>query len=468
MSLFSRPLLAGAVLSSTLALCACVDLAPAYERPGAPVAATWPAASAPAPTGTPDAADIGWRDFIVDDRLRRVVELAIANNRDLRIALLNVENARAQYRVQDSARFPAIGGSAGFTRASTAGIAGNTANVSVALSGYEIDLFGRVKNTSDAALQSYLGTAEGARAARITLVASVATQWLALAADAETLRLDERTLVADSKSLDLNRRMHDLGAIKGLPVVQAQAAAEATRGAVAAGRAQVQQDRNALTLLVGREPPEDLLPLQALPDEATVLVDVPAGLPSRTLQQRPDVLSAEHSLQAAQLDIGVARAAYFPTITLTGSAGTASTGLSGLFKSGSGSWSFGPSVTLPILDGGALRAGVDSARAQRDIALATYDKTVQTAFSEVADALAVRATLAERLAAQQAQVRANETALRFAEALFRNGGSSYLEVLDAQRGLYGAQQSGIALALAEQDNRITLYKALGGGWKESN
>jgi len=466
MRLSTRPPLAGFALAICLATSACVDLAPAYQRPDAPVAAAWPAASAPAVTR--NTSDIGWRDFVVDDRLRHVVELAIANNRDLRIALLNVENARAQYRVQDAARFPAIDGSAGFTRASTAGIAGNTAGVSVALSGYEIDLFGRVKNTSDAALQTYLGTAEGARASRITLVAAVATQWLALAADAETLRLDERTLAADSRSLDLNQRMHDLGAIKGLPVVQAQAAAEATRGAVAAGRAQVQQDRNALTLLVGRDLPEELLPLQALPGEATVLVDVPAGLPSRTLQQRPDVLSAEHSLQAAQLDIGVARAAYFPSITLTGSAGTASTGLSGLFKSGSGAWSFGPSVTLPVLDGGALRAGVDSARAQRDIALATYDKTVQTAFSEVADALAVRSTLAERLAAQQAQVRASETALRFADALFRNGGSSYLEVLDAQRALYGAQQSGIALALAEQDNRITLYKALGGGWKESN
>ncbi|MBC7664165.1 MAG: efflux transporter outer membrane subunit, partial [Caulobacter sp.] len=410
MRLFSRPLLAGAALSSTLMLNACVDLAPAYTRPDAPVAVAWPeasAASAVSGVATPDPTDIGWRDFVVDDRLRRVVELALADNRDLRIALLNVDAARAQYRIQDSARFPAVGADASFTRSKAGGVAGNGASVGVALSGYEIDLFGRVKNTSDAALQSYLGTAEGARAARISLVAAVATQWLTLAAGAEALRLNERTLALDTKSLDLNQRMHELGAIKGLPVVQAQAAAEATRGAVAAGRAQVQQDRNALTLLAGRELAADLLPLQALPGEATVLVAVPAGLPSHTLQQRPDVLSSEHALQAAQLDIGVARAAYFPSITLTGSAGTASVGLSGLFKSGSGSWSFGPSVTLPIFDGGALRAGVDSARAQRDIALATYDKTVQTAFSEVADALAARATLGERLAAQQAQVRAS-------------------------------------------------------------
>jgi len=211
-----------------------------------------------------------------------------------------------------------------------------------------------------------------------------------------------------------------------------------------------------------------LLPLQALPTESAVLVDVPAGLPSHVLQRRPDVLSAEHSLQAAQLNVGVARAAYFPAITLTGSAGTASVGLGGLFKGSNGSWSFGPSISLPIFDGGARDARLDSAKVQRDIALATYEKAVQTAFGEVADVLAVRATLAERVAAQRAQVQASETALRYAEALFRNGGSSYLEVLDAQRSLYAAQQAGIALALAEQQNRVGLYKALGGGWKESN
>ena len=468
MRLFSRPPLAGAALLSMLLLSACVDLAPTYARPDAPVAAAWPAAAASTPEAAPAATDIGWRDFILDERLRRVVELALAENRDLRVAMLDVAQARAQYRIQDAARLPGIGAGAGFTRAGGAGVAVNNANVSVALSGYELDLFGHVKNASAASLQSYLATAEGARAARISLVAAVATQWLALAADAQTQRLNERTLALDAKSLDLNQRMHELGAIKGLPVVEAQAAVEAARGAVAAGRTLLQQDRNALTLLVGRDVAEDLLPLQALPAPATVLVEVPAGLPARVLQQRPDVLAAEHTLQSAQLDIGVARAAFFPTITLTGSAGTASVGLSGLFKSGSGSWSYGPSISLPIFDGGALRAGLDSAKVGRDIALANYDKAVQTAFRDVADALAVRATLAERSAAQQAQTRASETALRYADALFRHGGSSYLEVLDAQRGLYGSQQAEIALDLAEQDNRIALYKALGGGWKDSN
>lgn len=467
MTTIIRTALASAVLSATWALSACVNLAPAYQRPEAPVAAGWPTASG-AVERARDASDIAWRDFVADDRLRRVVEMAVADNRDLRIALLDVDNARAQYRITDAARVPGLGVSAGFTRSGAQGRESNATNLGVAVTGYEVDLFGRVRNLSDAAMQSYLGTVEGARSARITLVAAVATQWLALAADAETQRLNASTLKLDEKSFELNTRMHELGAIKGLPVVQAQAAVEAARGTLAAGRAQLQQDRDALTLLVGHDVPDELLPLQALTADASALVDVPAGMPSRVLQQRPDVLQAEHSLRAAQLNIGVARAAYFPTISLTGSAGTASVGLAGLFKGSNGAWSFGPSVSLPLFDGGARDAQLDSAKVQRDIALATYEKTVQVAFSEVADALAVRATLAERVAAQRAQVQASETALRYADALFRNGGSSYLEVLDAQRGLYSAQQAGIALALAEQQNRIGLYKALGGGWKESN
>jgi len=467
MGTISRAAFASAVLTASWTLSACVNLAPAYQRPDAPVAATWPAA-APASAGARDADDIAWRDFVIDDRLRRVMEMALANSRDLRIAVLDVDNARARYRIQDATRLPGLDASAGLTRSGAHGVASNATSLGVALSGYEIDLFGRVRNTTDAALQSYLGTAEGLRATRITLVAAVATQWLALGADAETQRLNERTLALDERSLGLNQRMHELGATRGLPVVQAQAAVEATRGTLAAGRTRLQQDRDALALLVGREVPEDLLPLQALPAESAVLVDVPAGLPSRVLQQRPDVLSAEHSLQAAQLNIGVARAAYFPAITLTGSAGTASVGLAGLFKGSNGSWSFGPSISLPIFDGGARDAQLDSVKVQRDIALATYEKAIQAAFGEVADALAVRATLADRVAAQRAQVQASETALHYAEALFRNGGSSYLEVLDAQRSFYSAQQAGITLALAEQQNRIGLYKALGGGWKESN
>lgn len=463
-----RPPLACALLLSTTALCACVDLAPPYQRPPAPVSDAWPGRSEPGPGGAAAAADIGWAGVIRDDRLRQVIGLAVNANRDLRIAVLRVHDARAQYRIRDAASRPAVSVDAGVTRASTSGVANNTAHVELGLAAYEIDLFGRVKNTSGAALQNYLSTNEGARAARITVVAAVAAAWLTLGADSATQRLNVATLALDAQSLALNLRMHELGAIPALPVAQARSAWESARGAVAAGRATLQQDRDALTRLVGAEVPEPWLPLAAPAADAAALMDVPDGLPARVLQQRPDVLAAEHQLQAAQLEIGVARAAYFPTITLTASAGRASAGLAGLFKAGTGAWSVGPSISLPLLDGGALHAGLDSARTQRDIALASYEKALQAAFAEVADALAVRGTLAERLQAQAAQVQASESALRDADALYRHGASSYLPVLDAQRSLHAAQQADIALALLEQQNRIALYQALGGGWKESN
>ena len=287
----------GAVLTAAWALSACVNLAPPYQRPAAPVAAAWPQESG-ADARLVNEFELAWNDFIVDERLRRVVRMAMDNNRDLRIALLNVDAARAQYRITDSARVPGVGVSAGVTRSGAQGRESDASSLGVAVTGYELDLFGRVRNLSDAAMQSYLGTSEGSAGARTTLVAAVATQWLVLAADAQTQRLNASTLALDERSLDLNTRMHDLGASKGLPVVQAQAALEAARGTLAAGRAQLQQDRDALTLLVGRPVPEELLPLQAVPAASTMLVDVPSGLPSHALQRRPDVQAAEHSLQA--------------------------------------------------------------------------------------------------------------------------------------------------------------------------
>ena len=468
--LVRRPL-AGGALVVLLSLGACVDFAPPYQRPAAAVADRWPVAASAvsATSGQPDPGDLGWRAVVLDERLRRVVQLALADNRDLRASLLQVESMRAQYRVQEANELPGLGASGSLTRSGTfGGRASNSTSLSVGLSSYEIDLFSRVRNQDDKALQAYLGSVEGARGARIALVAEVASQWLALAADAERQRVNERQLALEERSLDLNRRMHDLGAIKGLPVVQGRASVESARGAIVSMRTTLQQDRNALALLVGREVPEELLPVDAMPAASAVLVDVPAGLPARVLQQRPDVLNAEHSLQSAQIDIGLARAAFFPTITLTGGAGTASTSLSGLFKAGTNTWSFGPGISVPIFDGGAHQAQLDSARLQRDIALANYDKAVQVAFREVADALAARSTLAERIATQHAQTEASAAALRDADVLYRAGQTSYLEVLTAQRGYYASQLSDLALALEEQDNRITLYKVLGGGWKESN
>lgn len=446
-------------LTLALLLAGCANLAPQYTRPAAPVPAAWTDAGATAAASA--SAATAWTDFIADSRLRDVVRLALENNRDLRVALLNIEKARAAYRIQDAARYPTVAAAVGDTRQRQQGVTASQATATVGLSSYEIDLFGKAKNLSDAALQAYLGQQETARSTRISLIAETATAWLTLAADAERLALARETLESQQESYALNRRSHELGAASGLTLAQAQTTVEAARADVASYESQVRQDRNALDLLAGGTVPAALLP--AALDEASALVALPAGLPSSVLQQRPDVLAAEHTLQAAHADIGAARAAFFPSISLTASAGSASAGLGGLFAAGSGAWTFAPALNLPIFDAGSRTASLESAKAERAIALATYEKTLQTAFREVADALAVRATMDEQLSARQALVAANQKSYDLSTALFRNGGSSYLDVLTAQRSLYAARQDAITLRLAEQGNRIALYKALGGG-----
>ncbi|MGJ7615528.1 MULTISPECIES: efflux transporter outer membrane subunit [unclassified Variovorax] len=452
-------------------LAGCVNLAPVYSRPDAPVASTWPTPSnAKADAATPPA---GWQDFITDDRLRRTIALALANNRDLRVAVQNIEKARAQYGVQRAELFPSVAATAGATRQRTSAAAsssgesaiGTQYTAALGFSSYELDLFGRVRNLNEAALQSYLSTEATRRSTQISLVAEVASAWLTLAADRARLQLAQDTLASQQRSYALTGRMHALGASSALTLAQAQTTVDSARVDVASYTAQVALDRNALDLLAGATVPDELLPAAGLaPDSAaSALVDVPAGLPSALLQQRPDVLAAEHTLQGSNADIGAARAAFFPSISLTASAGSSSTALSGLFKGGSGAWSFAPSVSIPIFNAGSNRASLDAARAQREIDLATYEKTVQTAFREVADALATRASLGEQLAAQQSLVDATQKSFTLSNALYRNGSYSYLEVLDAQRSLYTAQQTLIGLRLSEQGNRITLYKVMGGG-----
>ncbi len=442
---------------AALLLSGCVNLAPEYRQPAAAIPADG-AVAVPAL----DPAQVGRSEFFVDTRLRRTVELALANNRDLRVSALNVQRARAQYRIQDAARLPGVDASAGASRSNN----GTSLSAGLALSAFELDLFGRVRNLSEAALQSYFATEEGRRSAEISLVAEVANAWLTLAADLERQRLAAQTQETRRASLALDERRHALGAITGLALAQSQSLVDSSRLDVARYAAQVEQDRHALELLLGAALPADLAPAseQNLAD-ASRLVELPAGVPAELLQRRPDVLQAEHQLRGSVVQIGVARAAFFPRISLTASAGTASSELSGLFKSGSGSWSFGPSLSLPIFDGGANAAALESARLDRDIAVAQYDKAVQTAFREVADALSVRASLAQRLAAQQALVANAERQLSLAQALHRAGSTGMLEVLDAQRSLYAAQQSLIDLRLTEQSNRLDLYKVLGGGWK---
>ncbi len=498
--------------ASTLALFAlagCTSLAPDYARPALPVPATLPSADEPGDTPlAPEAGPMGWQDFLQAPRLRELVALALQNNRDLRVAVLAIEKARAQYGVEQSNLFPAVGATAAGSRAhtaqdlSTSGRSSTTGQYSAQLgfSSYEIDLFGRVRNLGEAALQEFWRTTENRRSVQLSLVAEVANAWLTLDADGRRLQLAQDTLRSRQKSYELTERSHALGAASGLTLAQTQTTVDAARADVAAFTSQVARDHNALALLVGAPVPTALLPEVALPAPeappaptsvaptspapalvtstlaapapalaapAAALLAVPAGLPSTVLLNRPDVRAAEYTLRGTYASIGAARAAFFPSITLTASAGTASNALSGLFDGGNGTWSFAPQIHLPIFDAGRNRANLQIAETTRDTALAQYDKAVQTAFREVADALAERATLAERLLAQQSLQAATLRALQLSEARYRLGADSYLPVLDAQRSLYSAQQTLIGLALAEQVNRITLYKVLGGSWNDA-
>lgn len=484
--------LACAAIASTV-LAGCVNLAPAYEKPAAPVPQALPSAGVDAATPI----DVAWRDFFVDPRLQGVVELALANNRDLRVAALNIERARAQYGIARAGLFPTVEAGAGGSRSRTPGSLSTSGEARYAtqysadlgLTSYELDLFGRVRNLSESALQSYFQTEETRHSTQISLIAAVATAWLQLAVDEQRLQLARSTLDSQRKSFELIQRSHALGSQSGLALAQSQSTVDAARADAAAFDSQVEQDRNALALLVGATPPAELLPVAVVvaatptpaatgtntaaavappaePAPAAQLLVPPAGLSSDVLQQRPDVRAAEHALRASNADIGAARAAFFPRIALTASAGTASSNLSGLFMGGSKAWSFAPSISVPIFDGGANRANLRVAEAQQKIQLATYEKTVQTAFREVADALAERRTLAERLDAQRSLLGATSRSFALSQSLFRSGASSYLDVLDAQRAYYAAQQTLIGLQLTEQTNRLAIYKALGGGWKE--
>lgn len=462
-------------LSAALLLGGCVNLAPGYERPAAPVPGRYPEPLAKDAEDTPAegaaASDVGWRSFFADARLRGLIELALDHNRDLRVAVLNITQARAQYRIQDAATLPTLSAAGSSTATRTpAGLSGTGEAVTshqysatLGVSAYELDLFGRVRNLSAQALEQYLSTEEARRSTQISLVAEVATAYLTWAADLERLALARETLRSQSDTYALTKRRFDLGSASALTLRQVQTSVDSARVDVARYTGQVAQDRNALALLLGAPVPEELAP-RALGDSLNALPELPAGLPSALMLRRPDLLQAEHQLKAATANIGAARAAFYPRISLTASAGSGSGELSGLFKGGSGSWTFLPQISLPIFDGGANRAGLDNAVAGRDIALAQYEKAIQSAFREVADALAQREALSGQLEAQQSLVEASGEALRLSDARFARGVDSYLDVLDAQRTWYGAQQTLIGTRLSRLTNGVTLYKALGGGW----
>ncbi|GAB3751035.1 efflux transporter outer membrane subunit [Lysobacter olei] len=411
-------------------------------------------------------ADIGWRDFFADPKLDALIETALANNRDLRVAALNVERVRGQYRVQRADRLPALGASAQLERSGGDVPTTEVYTAGVGLSAFELDLFGRVRNLSEAALQRYFASDEARIGVQLSLIAEVANAYLTLAADQDLLKVAQATLATYEGSHALAERRHALGAASGLELNQAKAELEGARGDVARFEGEVARDLHALQLLAGTPLAPEQLP-DGLRDGAIGLLPLPAGLPSEALLRRPDVRAAEHQLLAANANIGAARAAFFPSISLTGSVGAASTELSDLFSAGTQVWSFVPRITLPIFQGGKLRANLAVAKVDRDIALAEYEKAIQSGFRDAADALALSETLARQHAAAQSRVEAATQADVLARTRHEAGRDSYLTRLVAQRTLYAAQQGLITVRQAEQANRVALYRALGGGWSET-
>jgi multidrug efflux system outer membrane protein len=453
--------LGGALLASLLA--GCGSMAPRYERPSAPVAAAFPGApvatAAVAPVG-----ELGWQQFFLDLRLQRLIELALQNNRDLRVAVLNIEQARAQYDVRRADEWPTLNLGLGASRQpKTGGGITSVYSAGLLVTSYEIDVFGRVRSLADAALAQYLATEEARKAVQISLVAAVANTYLAMQADDELLQVTEQALETRGASLRLIRLRFENGAASQIDLRQAESSLEAARVALAQQTRQRALDENALVLLMGQPLPGDLppgLPITASPS----LPELPVGLPSEVLTRRPDVRQAEQQLVAANASIGAARAAFFPRIALTGSVGRASSELTGLFKGGSFAWSFAPQLLQPLFDAGRNQASLALAQVNREIAVTQYERAIQSAFREVADALAGSATLGEQQQAQQAQVRAEDDRYRLAELRYQNGASSYLDVLDAQRSLFAAQQAWVQVKAQQVQNLVTLYRVLGGGW----
>ena len=449
-------------LALAMALAGCMSLAPKYERPAAPVAASFPELAPSAASGAA-ASSIAWQQFFADARLKQLIELALANNRDLRVAILNIEQARAQYQIRRADTLPTVG----------LGVSGNRAtegedrirttySAGLAVSAFELDLFGRVRNLSEAALAQFLATEEARKATHISLVASVANAYLQLLADEELLALTQKTLDARLESLKLVQLKYDNGVVSKLDLQQSLSLVDSARVTLAQQQRLRAQDTNLLTLLVGQAIPETLAPGATLAE--TMLGELPSGLPSDLLAVRPDIRAAEQQLIAANANIGAARANFFPRISLTGSAGSVSSELSGLFKSGSFGWSFAPQMVLPIFDYGRNSATLGSAKAGRAIAVAQYEKSIQTAFREVADGLAGQATFSEQLRAQRAVAAAEAERFNLSDLRYRNGAASYLDLLDAQRSLFAAQQAAVQANLQRLQNQVTLYRVLGGGW----
>lgn len=456
------------VVCAALAGC---SLMPDYQRPEPPISAQWPETAQT--DGAREATALDWRDFFPDARLQALIATALEHNRDMRIAAAHVEEARALYGIVRADRLPSVDAAAGAASARTPGDLSFTGlpltthryDVGLSMLSFELDFWGRVKSLNEAALASYLASEEAQRALRLSLISEVANAYFTQLEMAERTQLAVETLKSREETRMMVDRRRQLGLAGDLDFLAADGAYQLTRAELANLERQRAAAINALTLLVGREP-TNLPGGRKLPDQG-VVPNFVAGLPSEVLLRRPDVLAAEKRLIAANANIGAARAAFLPRITLTAGLGTASSALSGLFDAGSGSWNFQPALRLPLFDAGRTAAGVDLAEARKVIAVADYEKTIQQAFREVADLLAARSHLAEQLLAQQSAEKSQQERLRLADARYKAGISSYLEVLDAQRELFSAQQGTVQIQRAQLTAAAQLYKALGGGWQTS-
>ncbi|MBN2751319.1 MAG: efflux transporter outer membrane subunit [Rhodospirillaceae bacterium] len=454
------------------------SLIPDMTTPAMPVAKTWPQGPAYDSSKTKpqeDIADLGWNAVFQSPQLQHLITTAVQNNRDLRIAALRVESARAAYQITESDLYPQINGTGSRTRSRTPAelsssgraITASQYSVGVGVTAFELDFFGRLRSLETQALEAFLATKEAQIDAQIALVAEVANAWLTLQADNRQLRLTKETLASRQASLDLTTARFRNGVATQLDIAQARTALETARVNLAMYTRAVAQDRNALEILVCTPLQDaDVADLDA---PFTDVVTVPEiGVSSEVLLRRPDIREAEHQLRAANANIGAARAAFFPSISLTGNLGVASTKLGSLFEGASRSWSFGPEISVPIFTAGRNQANLDVAKADRDIAVATYEKAIQTAFKEVANALAARKTMIDQLDAQKNLVASSQDSLDLSQARYDRGISSYLDVLDSQRSLYSAQQTQIDLERAQLTNLVGLYKALGGGITSSD
>ncbi len=443
------------------------SLAPDYQRPAAPIPVNYETKTSPAAVQATD-----WQQVFTDPALKKLIDTALQNNRDLRVAVLNVEAYQAQYRIQRAAQLPDITAT-GYqarqripgTYSGGASAISNTDSATVGISAYELDMFGRVQSLKDQALEKYLAQEETQRSTQLSLIANVATAYMTLLADHDLLRLAEQTAKSYEQSYQLIQQRYEAGISSSLDVSQSRSNLESVRSSLAQYRRQVALDQNALRLLLGTDIPAGLS--NGLPEQdLTLLASLGADMPSSLLTRRPDILAAEHALKAANANIGAARAAFFPSISLTANAGSMSSSLNKLFDGGSGTWLFQPSINLPIFDFGSREAQLDVAKVQERIEVATYEKAIQTAFKEVSDGLVAQEGYREQLQAQQALVDANKTYYQLAQSRYEKGVDSYLTLLDAQRSLFSAEQGLVSTRLALLSNRVSLFKAIGGGWQQ--